>query len=272
MAANDNESQVLNWKTGATNAGELVLHQIIGLIKQAVPVEFLIAQDRLSFQSRKTPPRRGIGSVRGQFLDDSVLAIQFELLNAPGQVRVLPRLFFRQLSQLGEKIRFIPPPQDPGAGRISLWVELRAQASPMSMARSSVFLSELKNLESLAEALQDELPEVETDSDLIERYKSMADVLEPVLPWEETDPVTAAETAAWCRETCDFLHGSLSVAMAVACPADEAYFLARLAHFCRPSGESIGRVILPALNTKALVEMAGKAPGIVAVTAPTLSF
>ena len=272
MPTDENDVQMLKWKTGAPDAGELFLHQVVGLIRQAVQLDIQIAQDRMSFQSRKAGPRRGIGSVRAQFLDDAVMAIQFELLNAPGQARVLPQQFFSKLSQLGEKTRFIPPVQDPGPGRISLWVELRVQASPMSMARSSVFLSELKNLEALAEALQDELPEVQTDSDLIERYKTVSDVLEPVLPWEETDPDAAGQSEAWSRETGDFLHGSLSVAMAVGCQAEESYFLARLASFCRPSGESIGRVILPVLNTKALVEIVNKAPGIVAVSAPTLSF
>ena len=58
----------------------------------------------------------------------------------------------------------------------------------MTPTRSSVFLSELKNLESTAQALQAELPVDLPDRIILERYKNVSDILEAVLPRKESDP------------------------------------------------------------------------------------
>ncbi|MBN2202422.1 ATP-dependent Clp protease ATP-binding subunit [bacterium] len=253
----------------------LVVHQVIGLIRQVVPVEMSVAADGKSFRTVSRDldqKRKGLCAVYGKTAEESVLRIQFELLKAPRSIRVSPENLFEHLSRFGDRVRLIPPAAPPDAGTASLCAELRVQASPMTPTRSAAFLAELKNLEAAALALQEDLPEEAADSDLLGRYRDVSDVLECILPAKESDSAFAPVLDVWCRQSVDFMNGSLCLAVAARHPVEGDYLLAQISRHLSAEGATMGRLVLPSVNGKMLVEAANKAPGTVVVHASCLNF
>ncbi len=276
MTSGFKQPTVSSWNSKTPDGPDpaIVIHQIIGLIRQAVPIEMAVAPDGKSFRTGpgEKNRRKGLSAITCRLVEDGVLGIQFELLKAPRSVRISAENLFAHLSRFGDKVRLIPPAQTTDSGQSSLWVEMRVQAIPMTPTRSGVFLSELKNLESAAIALQDELPEDLADSDLLERYKNISEILECILPGKESDDAFAPVLDAWCGQVIDFMSGSLSIAVAIQHPVAGDYLLAHLARHLSSAGGTVGRLMVPSLNGKTLVDLAGKAPGIVAVPAACLNF
>jgi len=258
-----------NWgKTGSQEA----LRQVAEICQKALSLPLVVSPDGSSFLSKsgeKKPPE-GILSAAGKVEEDSVIVLRLELVRGPDTIRVPPVSFFKHLSSLGDKVCLLPPQEEEG-GKVSLWVELKGKAQPMSVARASAFLEQIKQLDALARTLQAELPAEKTGADLIKLYKEFAEFLEPVHPLPGDELRSAPDLVGWAQETVDFLTGSSSVAVASPFSVTGDFALAALARVFTESGDSVGLLTLPAINSKGLLELARKAPGAVAVPAVRLS-
>jgi hypothetical protein len=246
------------------------LNQIAALINKCCSLEITVAADGGSFSSVQKR-RAGILSVYGEIVDKTVICINFEIIQTRGQVRVPASVLFNHLSTLGEKCHIIQSPRKLGEGETSLWVTLKAQAMPMSVARESAFLAELEKLDELAAAIQREVPVLESLENLANLFGKLEECgLDPVFPWDLKSTSDEA-MFAWAKTTLDCLNGNASVAIEAASPVLESYALASLAHVAGKSGRALGIFGDHAVNPKLIIELAGKAPGIVVVPAIRLS-
>jgi len=257
------------------NTGSAVLSEIADLIRRTLPLEwesgsaeeFELARARAPEGSAKP----GIQRIHGALENQGAIRLRVDLLKTQPDVRLSACTLFKHLSSLGEKIRVAPPVNDGEGGWVSLCLELVIQATPMSLARSGTLLQELNKLEKLAGELQAELPEAPSDSDLTQRYADVADILEPVYPVRARPSGSPEDHRAWAVQTVDYLNGSLPVAIVTADAVTEGYCLGLMADACAKLGTSLGRLAVPAVNAKSLVEISKKAPGIVVVPASRIS-
>jgi hypothetical protein len=258
---------------GSTEAQE-ALRQVADSCQNGLSLDLEISLDGSSFHSRigEGKPAMGILSVSGKIVDDTVIEVRMELVRGPKNIRVPSGSFFKHLSGMGDKIRLLPPQEETGCDVSSLWVELKAKASPMTLARAAAFLDEVKRLDELARSLQEELPVLKSDSDLKELYKEVADILEPIRALLEDDEIQAGpELVSWAHETWDFLSGSASVAIVSAYSVVVDFALSVLALVSQKVGKSLGQFMPPAINARKLLELARKAPGIVVLPAVRIS-
>jgi len=215
--------------------------------------------------------RQGICAVRGQLLDNEVLAVQLECARAPGELRVSAGALFARLAELGEKCRVVSPPSAPQDGATELWLEMRVAAAPLSFSRESAFVAQLESLDKLAQTIQSEIPHLPNEKDLAKLYEQCTDALEPVRPWQGNLPELPPPLTDWAGETLEFVEGSASVAVESAFPVVTQFLLAVLARVATDFGRTLGAVTPTAINAKGLVEIAKKAPGIVTVPAIRIS-
>lgn len=243
---------------------DLVAHKFSALA-------MLTADDGRGF--RATPKdaaiTSGILSIDGALQENRVVRVAVELVRTAQDVRVPGKAFFQDLAALGDKCRLTTAEQPDGT--TSLGVEIRVQATPMSVSRQNAFLQELVHVEELAAHLQTEVPQPSSAADLRKKYEPVADVMEPVLPLSLLRCRVPPEVEKWAAETIEFLQASLSVAVAVSAPAMEHFVAALLAQYRHTTGSSLGRLIAPTISAKGLVELARKAPGTVLVPAASLN-
>lgn len=250
------------------------LHQVAGLCRQVVPFEpeFSVSGSSFLLSGHGTRPRKGIQSLIGKLVDDSIILIRVEVFRGPRNVRVSSSSFFQHLSQLSEKARLVCL-QDGASDESSLLVELKVQASPLSMSRSGAFISELRQLAELAEMLHADLPLIENDQELIKLYQHFQDTLTPVNPLlvADKDAGGLATLLDWAREITDFLMGASSVAVVSPFSGVLNLALSALALAGQEFGRSFGLLLRPSIDAKGLIELTGKAPGLVVVPAVGLS-
>jgi hypothetical protein len=264
-----NTSQVNMW--GVPEAKE-ALGQVADLCVQALRLPLKIAPDGASFHSEKSDEGslQGVLACRGRLVEEEFIVLECDLFRGPRDVRVATKAIFEHLSTLGEKIR-LAPPQEHANGGVSYAVSLKIQASPLSVARASALVDELKHLNHLAKVLQDELPRVRTDAELLKLYVLVADLLEPVPPWLGSEAEAGETLGAWAAETVDYLLGSCSVAMAAPTPLEGELALAVCAQAVQRFKKTLGKVKLSTVTAKTLVELTHRAPGWVVAPAMNLS-
>jgi hypothetical protein len=264
MQNRDSSTDVWN-----TNAPLEALKQVADLVSRAAALESSAALDGRSFHlnNPSKDPRPGILSASIELVDNSVILGRLELLRTSSRTRVDAAAIFGHLSSLGDRCRLLAPTTDSQTGENSLWVELKIQATPMSIARANAFLSELRNVRDLAVAIQAEVPLTTTDDGILAAYKSVADYLEPLMPWNAPSELPLD----WARETVDFLGGASSIALAAPHAILGDFALAALAYAGKEFGRTFGRILAPTINGRALVEAANTAPGTVVVPAVRLS-
>jgi hypothetical protein len=254
------------------DAPQQALRQVAELCKEAAPLDLKLAADGMSFslaaRSGSQPP--GILSAVGRLGDDAVVTVKMEIFRVPEDVRVSGPSICRLLSGLGEKVRLCPPPED-AAGDGSVWAELKVKAEPISLTRAEPLLAELKNLSRLAGLLQAELPAALTDSDIEKRYAELAGTLSAVHPWRGLASAEAAEVLAFARRAWDFLSGGLSIAIAAPFSIQLDAALSALSLVARERNRSLGRLELPSLNARGLLELSRKAPGTIAASVTSIS-
>ncbi len=246
------------------------VRQVASLCEQFISPAVIDANG-LSFVCSSNPPdkREGLVSAKGEVQDDGVLAIKLELVRAAKAVRVFPSMLFAHLAKLGERVRVIEPVSN-GKDEVSLWVEMRVLAIPMSFSRTNGFVSELKNLETLAKLMQAELPQLPGVHELRKRYQQVSDIVEPVVPWGD-GLFEFPKVQMWTASILELMTGMHSLAMPFPFPVLESFWLSSLAHQALQVNSTIGRLVLPSINGKALLETARKAPGPFAVPAVRLS-
>lgn len=247
------------------------LGQVMGECGKAGHFGSTMAADGKSFAltAPGDPPAPGILSIHGRLVDDDVIAVKAELWRGEGELRV-PPAFLVLSARLGEKTRLFSPPE--GAGpEGSVWAELRVKATPLSMVRSSALLAELTTLAEIAKILQAGRPEPPTDSALVALYAGTDGVLAPVHPWPAGVPAGGDELLAFGRRVLGFLSAGLSVAIASAFAVQLEAALAFLALAARECGRTVGRLTLPSVNARGLIELLRKAPGTVAAPVTNIS-
>lgn len=245
------------------------LRQIADLCAQALGPPVKMAADGKSFYSEKCENQGGL-ACRGRLVEDDFILLECVLFRGPVEVRVSSKAFFEHFSTLGEKVRLAPPEEHPD-GEASYPVSLKIKAVPLSLARASALVDELKHLQRLARVLQEEVARVRTDAELAKLYEPVAEFLEPVPGWPGSEAEPANLLGDWAAETVDFLLASCSVALASPLPLAGDLALAACAQAVQKFKKTLGRLKLPAVNARVLVELAQKAPGWVVVPVMNLS-
>jgi hypothetical protein len=254
------------WGQGEEQAA---LIQVAELCRKAFSLPVEHSNDRCSFHSLKKSGRKkakGILSLSGNLADNARIAMRIELVRSPRNLRVASGAFFNHLANLGDRVSLLPPKKEK-SGETSLQVTLKVKASPMCMTRENVFLDQLKQLDDLASLLQAELPVFKTHTDLAKQYKEFENTLLPIEPLEKSAFLSSDELRAWSREILEYLQGATPVALVSPFLVTLDFALAVLSRINMETGASMGQIILPALGAKGLLELAGKAPGIVVVPA-----
>jgi hypothetical protein len=248
-----------------SNESGAIVHQTVNLIKQVVGFDISIASDGKSFCSVIDDSKHysGIQGAAGR-LDESILSIKLEVLRLSKNCKVDPEALFRQLSELGEKIR-IAEPEIIDPLRTLLWVEMKMDPRPMSLSRSAVILEELKKIDTIARSLQNSLPEIVDEAGLEKLYGEVSEFLDPVIPAKEKLLQSNVEMGGWAEKTASYLDGMLSVAISAPHELMREYAVACIAGRMMRSGLSLGLVNVPAINSKGVIELASKAPGIIVV-------
>ena len=245
------------------------LRQVVNLIEQAADLRIQCSHDGTSFQSETSNASRF--SVRGKLVANQLILARFELLRADASAKSALADLWGPLSSFSERIRLLPPEHDAATDEKVYGVELRVMAEPMSLARSSAFHGELKNLVALGRALQSSVPLPLTDASLRKRFEPLADYLEPVYPWQGEIDADLAPMWEWALESIDYLNGASSVALASFFPVAVDFALAVLACVGQQQGRILGALSVPAIGTRDLIDLSRKAPGTVVVPASRLS-
>jgi hypothetical protein len=255
------------WQPGPKKA----LKQVADICSKGLSLVLEVTDDGASFYSvRREKDQRGILSVTGKLIDDSIISIRIELVRGHENLHVPSGPFFRHLSSLGNKIRILAPHQTSN-GESSLQVELSVKASLLSMVRAVAFLDEIKKLDELARDLQDELPLAGPDPDLEKLYNDFKEGLRPVQPLQIDNTDNYDDYLSWGREILDYLSSGINAAIATPYSIDLDFAMALLANVFKGTGTTIGLVSLPAIPPKGIIELAQKAPGILAVSAVRIS-
>lgn len=253
---------------------EEVVRQIAGLLEKAfVPMQVEVAASGKEFRTQplEKHERRGVQSLQGRWVDDAAVIVRLELARASEGARVSAEVFFRQLSELGEKIHLIAPEKNAAAGISSLWAELRVRGTPMSLARECAFLEELRKIDDLASALRQDVPVVMDDEALRAKYSGLSEYLRPVYPCAEEDFKDCDALGAWAGETHELMQSGACIAIETRYPVLESLALAALARKMAGQGETLGLTITTAIPCRGIIELAGKAPGTIAVPAVRIS-
>lgn len=249
------------------------LRQLAELCKNAVHLELKMASDGASFllAARSAAlPAPGILSVAGRLTDDAVIVVKVELFRGHEEVRVSAPAFCGLLSRLGEKTRLCPPP-DGLAADGSLWAELRVRATPLSVERASALLAEFTTLSEMAKLMQAGLPAALTDSAITQLYAELGGILAPVHPWIASASADAVRLLVFGRRIMDFLSAGLSIAIASVFPVQLDAALAVIALAARESNRTLGRLVVPSVNARGLLELVRKAPGTIAASVANIS-
>jgi len=247
----------------------MAMGQLIRVVQTKMPglSAQQIGSDLLEF-SRATGAARGVLAVCAQLRADRItLRVKLAAEVADG-CRADLLVLLRTVRALNDNCRIDVEPASAGTGS-DIWSELSMRATPMSMQREATLMAELDKLTQLARALQAELPDHQRAPDLSKIYEPMRDVLEPVHPLAQT----SADVAEWARVSVDFLMGGATLALAL---SDDNlsvmdYALAALAAAGWDRQVTLGRLMVPAVNARGVLEIASKAPGIVVVPASRVS-
>lgn len=253
-----------------STSAEQAFGQVADLLQRALNLDVVwrTPSDIFHAARREGANEPGILAARGE-LGAETMTVLFELVRAGADMRVSLVNMMQRLSGLSDKVRWRTT-QEPESDEVSLWVEMQVRAAPMSLTRSNAFLSEVQKIDALAKSLQAELPAVRQDISLLKQYKPVAKFLDPVVAWDE-DSGALIDVHAWAAETVDYLTAGLTVALAVPCAIVEQFALSALAWAGQQSGRSFGRFKLPAIPAPAVIELAGKAPGVLVLPAVTLN-
>ncbi len=243
------------------------LRQIASIMHDVLGFSLSWSPDRTAFHSEDelTP----VLSATGRLVDDAVVVVQLALVRAPATGRGDLSALWSTLATVGDRVRLMPPEVDAATEAHTYGVELKVQATPMGPARLDLLSEELRRLAALAGSLRTCLPSPATHTTLLKQYEDIAEVLEPVLPWQTSS--TDALLAAWARESAAYLSGRSSLALASPWPVVGDLAIAALAQAAGAHGLTLGRVKPPLLNAGMLLGLSEKAPGIVVVPVDRLS-
>jgi hypothetical protein len=254
----------------AENDAMAALQQVVQLLKPFAQLQ--IGTDMKSFYSQETKKHdsQGIRSIQGNY-EGNAIRIKLELVRTNSEVRINAESFFQTLGELSDKTKPCAPEKNGQTGETSLSVELKVQAIPMTLARSSAFLEEIGRLNRLAIELQKEIPEAISYPALRKQYANVSELLQPVIPWKNNKTRESGEFRDWCQVNLDLLKSGCTLALEGAHPLLIRYALSSLAHDMMQTRGSLGHVIPSMISSKGLMEIVDKAPDVVSLNATSLS-
>jgi len=200
------------------------------------------------------------GRVEGQKIN-----IKFRLLHLAREQN-LSADSLALLTEIFQEFSQVIVPGKEQNGEVEIWVELQKETKLMGPAQEKAFINTIEKLKQKAAKLQSQLPVQNSPGDLAEQYKSFAESLAPIAPWEWKDP-TIKPLWDWALETIDFLYSNASVALTGDDPVTIDTALAMLARVAKQFSTSLGGITLPQCGPEKLLQLASSAPGIVVVPA-----
>ena len=269
LSEKENQMERLNWNssTDAHSQGTAVLHEVARLCQSSLALDIVVSDDSTRFSTKTTETNPdGIQNATAKLLDEDVLLIRLELIRADRISRIEAGTYFEHLSNLGPRVNLVPP-EKTDKETSSLWVELKVKPTPFTPIRENAFLDELAALQAMAKGLQSDLARSDGDKALANKYKDFEDKLEPVMPLRTDLLKTETGLVAWAEEVRSFLSGGNSVAIESPHSVELDYALAVIAAGQMENGSSLGRCVVPAVDAKAIVQLARAAPGALALSA-----
>ncbi len=254
------------------NAALQALAQVDELCRKILGLETRIGLDLKSFRSRdsKDEGPSGVKSFSAELTAEDIVVVKLELVRAAQAVRPDARELFRHLASLGDRIRIASPPES-HEGENGLWVALSVKAIPLGVARSGALAEELKRIDSMARVLQAGMPQRKSKAELTQTYKDFSGALSPVFPVSSASTKGGSALTDWADRITEMLVSGISAAVVCPYPVVLDMALAELAEKIMEAGSSVARMTLPAVNSMALLDLAVKAPGMVAVPVVRLS-
>jgi hypothetical protein len=198
-----------------------------------------------------------VGVVRAEGrLGEGVVNVFFGLVRPPEGARVSAAAFIEALVKLDDRCRLARADR----GKDVFGVELQVQAAPLTLARAGALVDQIRIVNEVATFLRQEIPQRRTAEDLRKLYRPVSEVLEPVVPLEDAVALSG-ELELWVRDTAALACAGIPVALAAPAPVVADFAAAALARAEGRSGRSLGRLVPPAMNMAALIDLASKAPG-----------
>jgi hypothetical protein len=210
----------------------------------------------------------GVLGIHGQATDGPVITLRVELARAGNGVNVRAEAFFEALGETGDHGHLFT--QNGQDGMRTLGMELQIKAEPMGMARSNVLTTELGKLDDLAKVLQAEIPKSLTSPNVAAAYANLKEFITLVEPFGKPKDEAEQELYDWAVRVLAFAEGGASVAVAGEEEAVTSLALALIAQATLATGSSLGAPVPTMLNPQTMMELARKAPGLLAVPAASL--
>lgn len=254
------------------NLKQSVIYQVSDLVGRVIGQQPDIALDGMSFHYKAKPnSRKGIQEIIGEYSEENLVIVKSLLLSTSNDVKLPLSFLMEMVAGRSEKVVFLDPDNNAKDGTTMLWAGIKVSPSLMSMTRSGVFMKELQALDDQAVKIKKALPETMTLPDIIETYKGVQDILKPVMPLGKSCNSICDELKDLVSESVDYLYAGLPLAVVTPNRVVEDYVLAAFADQVRGMGLSIGKLKPPGINSRGILEVCGKAPGIVAVRASSIA-
>ena len=249
-----------------------VLRQIMAIVFSEIPgqIETHCAENTFGTRCPQEQPEPGILGVHGAIAGEHI-SLCFALVNIPAGHSV-SSAFVKTLAEcLGQFPLVTPPPAAPNSKDIALWVEMKGPATPMGLCREAAFREKLSRIKEEAKKLQELLPVRPDLSSLTDAYTSLAEFLQPVMPFQPLLTRYIQALDAWVERALNILDGGGSLAVISPFPVMIDFCLAALATRLQACSRHLGHVHAPQINAKKLLELVEAAPGIIALSVFKLS-
>jgi len=244
------------------------LRQVALLCGKGLSLHLRPGPDGRSFQLPKKKGDQAQGALSASVVlsDPDVIEVEVELARGNRQMRGPYLHLFEGLAGFGGKVR-LGPPRENEDGTFSLLVGFRVKAVPLAVARSTAFLKQVQKVEDLAKEIQEGMPVQEADQVLQVRYAGLEELLEPILPLQESQAAVVPQLDDWAQECADLLRASANMVVVSPSTATVDFALSLISRACGEVGTTLGHLLVPAINGKVLIDLANLAPGVVVVPA-----
>jgi hypothetical protein len=243
-------------QTWGASGAQLALQQVARSVESRLGLHVEASGDAFTATAPASPDFAGPDSLRAR-IADGVMEIEVTLPAARGRGPMdLP---FRYLEKLDQKVR-------PRLVEDHPRLDLRIDAAPLDPVRLTKLEQQFAVIAEFSAALRAEAPAHEHRADLETLYEGIKEIAEPVTP------LAPASLSEQVRETLDpaaqYLRAGTSVALATASRIQQQYAEAALAAVLPGYGiPTLGRLRIPGLSPKGLIEIRTKSPGPLAVHA-----